>query len=88
MTQTFDVDKLNNADFKAVGTAAFEIINRIQVESAQTQVLAAAAVFMLLAEHYEVRPTTATTIVSNLLAQENHRSVQLRAVKQYIENEL
>lgn len=88
VNQIFDVDKLNNANFKAVGATAMRIVNGIQQMPAQVQVLAAAAVFMLLADHYKVRPTTATTIVSNLLAQENGRSVQLRAVKRYIENEL
>lgn len=88
MNQIFDVDKLNNANFKAVGNLAMGIVDRIQTRPAQEQVLAAATVFMLLTEHFKVRPTSATTIVSNLLAQENHRSVQLRAVKRYIHNEL
>lgn len=88
MDVRFDRDKLMTANHTTVAAAALGVIDRLQTRyPPEYQVLGAVAVFMLLAEHFDVRPLDVFDAVSNMRRQVNSEST-FKAVQMYIEREI
>lgn len=84
----FDRDQLMTANHTTVAAAALGVIDRLQTRyPSHYQVLGAAVVFVLLAEHFGVRPTDVFDAVSNMRRDVNSQST-FRAVQMYIEREI
>jgi len=88
VNNTFDKDKLNNADFRMVGQGGMGVISRLQSFRPEVRILALAAVFAQVCELYKVRPTEAMEIVGRVNAEKSVKSDELRAVTQYIRKEM
>jgi hypothetical protein len=84
-----DNDKLNSADPKKVGHAVMHMADRLQAFQPETQVIAAAAFFLFLAERHRVPAQDAFTITKNLLASSlDGTQPELGAAQDYVRHEL
>ncbi len=80
-------DRLFNAQHGRVARAAMHQIDKMQDVPAEERVAAAAAVFMLLTNHYGVRPTDAIEAAGNMIEQAGGVTAEFRAVQDYIKYE-
>jgi hypothetical protein len=82
-------DRLNNADQQRSAIASMEVIDRLQHHPADEQIVAAAAVFLMLAEHYGITAQDAFTVTKNVINDTDRKLIpEFRAVRQYIHEEL
>lgn len=88
MNNTFDKDRLNNADFRQVGYASMGVISRLQDFKPEVRVLALAAVFAQVCKLYKVRPVEAMDIADRVAAEKSVKSDELRAVNVYVKKEM
>lgn len=89
MNRRLDRDLLNNTAPDRVARAVMGILNAMQDFAPHDQVLASAAVFRELADHWRVSPSDAFTAVSNITHhRDGSRRPEFLAVRPYIENEL
>lgn len=86
----FDRDLITNIDRGQAAQASFAVIDRLQQLPKQHRVAGAAIAFLLIAEHLEVEPQDAFTIVKNVMRDPQDgmsRANQFRAIQEYLENE-
>ena len=81
-------DLLNNADPAAVATATMVVIDKLQHEQPHVQQMAAAALFVLLAERWGVEPQDVMVATKNLMIGVDGKRAEFKAVALYLENEL
>lgn len=83
-----DRDALFNADHARVAEGAMAVIDSLQHRTPEVQVAAAAAIFMLINQHYGVRPTDAVTAAGNIIERAGAMTAEFRAVQDYMKYEL
>lgn len=81
-------DLMNNADPQAVATATMAVLDRLQHQQPHIQQMAAAALFVLLAERRGVEPQDVMTATKNLMIGSEGKRAEFLAVALYLENEL
>jgi site-specific DNA-adenine methylase len=82
-------DRLNNADQQQSAIAAMTVVDRLQNFAPDEQLVGAAAVFLMLAEHYGVSAQDAFTVTKNVINDTDRKLIpEFRAVRQYIQEEL
>lgn len=81
-------DLMNNADPAAVATATMTVIDKLQHEQPHVQQMAAAALFVLLAERWGVEPQDVMVATKNLMIGVDGKRAEFEAVALYLENEL
>lgn len=81
-------DLMNNADPAAVANATMAVLDRIQHEQPHVQQMAAAALFVLLAEHWGMDPQDVMTATKNLMIGSEGKRAEFEAVALYLEAEL
>ena len=81
-------DLMNNADPAAVATATMVVIDKLQHEQPHVQQMAAAALFVLLAEHWGMDPQDVMVATKNLLIGVDGKRTEFEAVALYLEAEL
>jgi hypothetical protein len=83
-----DPDKINNADSEKVAKATFTILDRIQHFPAHEQVLASAALFLVMAEHHKVQPQDVFTVTKNLMFEKTRMKAEFAALLDYVRYEI
>jgi hypothetical protein len=84
----FDRDRMMLANHTRVAAGAIGVIDRLQTRyEPEYQVLAAAAVLVLLAEHFGVRPLDVFDAISNMRRNLEGKT-EFQAVQMYIEREI
>ena len=84
-----DYDGLTNADPKAVAKAAMQVIDRLQLHKSHIQAAAAAAVFLVLCDHYRVSAQDVMTATKNLLFDERQgKRPEFVALRDYVRYEI
>ena len=81
-------DLMNNANPAAVATAVMVVIDKLQHEQPHVQQMAAAALFVLLAERWGMEPQDVMTATKNLMIGSEGKRAEFEAVALYLENEL
>lgn len=81
-------DLMNNANPTAVATAVMGVVDRLQHEQPHVQQMAAAALFVLLAERWGMKPQDVMTATKNLMIGSEGKRAEFEAVALYLENEL
>lgn len=81
-------DLMNNADPAAVATATMVVIDKLQHEQPHVQQMAAAALFVLLAERWGVEPHDVMVATKNLMIGVDGKRAEFEAVALYLEAEL
>ena len=81
-------DLMNNADPAAVATATMVVIDKLQHEQPHVQQMAAAALFVLLAEHWGMDPQDVMVATKNLMIGVDGKRAEFEAVALYLEAEL
>ena len=81
-------DTMTNASPARVAKATMSLLDRLQRFQPGDQVLAAAAVFLTLAEHWGIPAQDAFTIIKNLMIANEGKRHEFRALDAYIKNEL
>lgn len=90
MKRPFSRDRMNAVAPRRIGNAAMDVLTSLQVRfTSEEQVLAAAAVFLILAERFNVPAQDAFTVVKNvMLGAEQGMHPEFRAARAYADNEL
>lgn len=89
MPRSLNRDLMHMAQPLDVARSSMAVIDRIQDYRPEVQVLAAAAVFLTLANHWGVPAQDAFTAVTNVMNErDGKRRVEFEAVDAYVENEL
>lgn len=81
-------DKITNADPARVARASFAILNRLQDFPKEEQPLAAAAVFLTLADHLGVPAQDLFTFTKNLMNSKEGLRPEFGGVRDYIKYEI
>jgi hypothetical protein len=81
-------DLFNNANPRRVANATIACLDRLQDYQPHEQMLAAAALFVSLADHWKLPAQDAFTVVKNLMLHEDRRRPEFGAVQLYMQNEL
>ena len=84
----FNRDLFNNANLHQVCLGSMAIIDRIQSEPPHVQMASMAATFLMLCDHWKVKPQEAFTAVTNMMNHAEGRRVEFDAVASYIAEEL
>jgi len=85
----FDRDAMNFAKPSRVANATLGTLNALQDWTAEEQCLAAAAVFLNLADFYGVKAQDVFTAVTNLINDKDGKArPEFRAIRPYMEGEL
>ena len=87
-THPVNTDLMNNARPADVATAVMSVVDRLQHVQPHVQAMAAAALFVLLAERWGVEPQDVMTATKNLLIGSEGKRAEFEAVALYLENEL
>lgn len=89
MKSRMDRDLMNMASPKAVANVTLGTLNSLQNWKPHEQVLGAAAVFLHLADFWQVSPQDAFTAVTNLMNDKDGKTrPEFRAIRPYMEGEL
>ena len=84
-----NMDLVNNADLRRVARASASQLHAIQDYQPHEQVMAAAALFLTLAEHFGVSAQEAFRATTNLMNHaDGQRRAEFRALRAYVEGEL
>jgi hypothetical protein len=84
-----DRDKVNSVSPYSVRVASVSVIDALQDQPAEVQPIAAAVVFLLLAEHYRMPAQDLFAVTHRIMRDpEGGRHPEFRAVAAYIKNEL
>jgi hypothetical protein len=83
-----DNDKTNNANPERVAKAAFNVIDRLQLFQPHEQVLAAAALFVILTDAHKANPQDIITVTKNLMNEKQKLRAEFAAVRDYVKHEL
>lgn len=82
-------DRFNNLDPSLAARAAMLVISNIQnLQSREAQIHGITAAFVILMERLGLDPQDTVTKTKNLMAWENDRRPEFRAVEQYVKEEL
>lgn len=82
-------DLFNNANPRRVANATMAVIDALQVRfQPHEQMHAAAATFLLLAEHWGIPAQDLFTATKNLMNDQDGKRPEFAAAQQYMENEL
>ena len=85
---SLDIPRLTNVDAKQAGQAAFRAINALQTLTPEQQVAGLAVAFQLLSRRFEVHMGTVLTVANNLVDHALHRTPELGATFDYINQEI
>lgn len=80
-------DQLNNADAAHVGRAGFAILDRLQNAPQHIQAIAAAAVFLTIADHIKVPAQDLFNVTKNMLNEEDCNE-HFAALRDYVKYEI
>lgn len=82
-------DRMVNAEPHDVSKATMAVADGVQTLTPETQVMGAAAFFLLLAEAYKVNPQDVFTATKNLMSSEKGDAIpQFNAAREYIKHEV
>ena len=81
-------DLLNNADVQTVARGAMAVVDTLQSMQPHVQIAALSACYLLLCERQGQNPTTAFSVLTNLMNYADSRRPEFRAVAMYMEHEL
>jgi hypothetical protein len=81
-------DLFNNANPRRVANATMSALDSLQNYQPHEQMLAAAALFVMLADHWRIPAQDAFTVVKNLMIGNEMRRPEFGAVQLYMQNEL
>ena len=81
-------DLLNNASPRRVANACIDVLDRLQNYQPHEQIMAAAALFLSLAEAARVPAQDVFTATKNLINGVDGKRVEFRALDAYVRNEL
>lgn len=86
----FNHDLINNADPKETATAAFRVLDRLQLAKPGIQPLALAAVFKLFCEVKGLSPAYVLTRIDRIEGDvgDIRWQTEFRAIREYIKHEL
>jgi hypothetical protein len=85
----FVYDLMVNAEPRAVSLATMSVADGVQTLPPETQVMGAAAFFLLLCEGYKVPAQDVFTAVTNLMNSEKGDAIpQFNAAREYIKHEV
>lgn len=87
-SRRFDRDLMVNAGVRDVARATMALIDVNQKLPPHVQLLAQAANFLLLAEHYDIPVQDVFAIITNIMNHAEGRRPEFLAVADYMENEL
>lgn len=79
---------MNNADPRTVAQAAMTAVDRLQSFPAAEQIMGAAALFLILAEHRGIPAQDIFTATKNLINGTDGKRPEFRALAQYVKHEL
>ena len=79
---------MNMADPSVVAKASFKVINQLQNFDPGIQATTAAAVFLVLCEHFKVPAQDIFTATKNLLNDQGEKQQELRALHDYVKSEI
>ncbi|TCV62333.1 hypothetical protein [Neorhizobium sp. S3-V5DH] len=80
-------DAMNNANPKIVAMASLKVLMGIEDERPHTQIMAAAAVFLALAEHLDIPPQEVFTAIKNLIVTTEGKRTEFAAIDAYMQGE-
>ena len=84
-----DYDGLTNAAPSAVAQAAMQVIDQLQNHRSHVQAAAAAAVFLVLCDHFRVSPQDVMTATKNLLFDDREgKRPEFAALRDYVRYEI
>lgn len=83
-----DRDALNNANPKAVAMATLQTLMGLENHPPHIQVMAAAAVFLSLADHLGIPAQEAFTATTNLINDTEGKCTEFRALDAYMKGEI
>lgn len=83
-----DRDKINHASRDQVAQATVALVDANQARPAEVQVVAAATLYLLLCDHYGVRPQDIFDATNNLINDAEGRRPEIAGVADYIQHEL
>lgn len=83
-----DRDALNNANPKIVAMASLKTLMGIEDERPHTQIMAAAAVFLALADHLDIPPQEVFTAIKNLINTTEGKRTEFAAIDAYMKGEI
>lgn len=84
----FNRDLMNNARPANVAGGTITILDRLQHQQPHVQVMAAAALFVLVCEHWNVRAQDVMTATKNLMvSDQGEREPAFEAVRMYLKGE-
>lgn len=81
-------DLINNANPDDVAAAAMQALDALQTHQPHAQVTGAAALFLVIADHFGLTAQDVMTVVKNLMFHTQGGQPAFRALKVYAENEL
>jgi hypothetical protein len=77
-------DRLANAQPRAVATATFKILQRLQYHQPHEQAAAAAIAFVMLCDHFRVPAQDVMVIAKNLLNERMGKNEEFGALRDYL----
>lgn len=83
-----NLDRMNNADPYRVSQAAMAVLDRLQNFQPAEQIMGAAALFLILAEHRGIPAQDIFVATKNLINGVDGKRPEFRAVTEYCKHEL
>lgn len=83
-----DRDAMNNANPKVVASASLKTLMGIENERPHVQIMAAAAVFLSLADHLDIPPQEVFTTIKNLINTNEGKRTEFAAIDAYMKGEV
>lgn len=83
-----NTDRMNNANPHTVASAAMAVVDRLQNFPPADQIMGAAALFLILAEHRGIPAQDIFTATKNLINGVDGKRPEFRALAEYVKHEL
>lgn len=85
---TIDRDQLNSIPATVAARGTFTMLDRAQDLKPVSQLVATAALFLMLCEHHGIEAQDVMTVTKNLMVSEGERHEDFKAIEDYMRYEL